>query len=63
MVKILPLYKNKGEKTEVENFGPLALLSPISKLVEKEIQYQILKKAKEFKSQEMNNVCEVEQVK
>merc|ERR1712240_210655 len=39
--KILPLYKNKGEKTDVTCYRPIALLSPISKLAEKEIQIQV----------------------
>ena len=39
--KVLPLFKNKGDRTDVSNFRPIALLSPISKLVEKEIQHQI----------------------
>ena len=39
--KIVPLYKNKGDRTDVSNFRPVALLSPISKIVEKEIQLQM----------------------
>ena len=37
LFKILCLYKNKGDRTEVKNFRPIALLSPISKIIEKEI--------------------------
>ena len=35
LMKILPLYKSKGDKTEVENFRPIALLSPVSKMLKK----------------------------
>ena len=48
MYKIIPLYKNKGDKTEASNFRPVALLSPISKLVEKEIQIQLNKHMSRF---------------
>ena len=41
--KILPLYKSKGEQTDVKMYRPIALLSPLSKIVEKEIQYQMNK--------------------
>ena len=37
----MPLYKNKEDKTDVEKFKPIALLSPVSKVVEKEIQLQV----------------------
>ena len=37
----MPLFKNKGDKNEVENYRPIALLSPVSKVIEKEIQNQI----------------------
>ena len=46
--KILPLYKNKGDRTKVSNYRPVALLSPISKLVEKEIQIQLNKHMTKF---------------
>ena len=46
--KIIPLYKNKGDRTDVSNFRPVALLSPISKVVEKEIQIQVNKHMNRF---------------
>ena len=36
-----PSMEEQGDRTEVTNFRPIALLSPVSKLVEKEIQCQI----------------------
>merc|ERR1712240_296335 len=46
--KILPLYKNKGDRTDVSSFRPVALLSPISKVVEKEIKIQVNKHMTKF---------------
>ena len=49
--EIKPIYKNKGDRTEVENYRPTALLSPVSKVVEKEIQHQV------YNYMMINNLC------
>ena len=41
MNKIIPLYKNKGLRTETKNYRPVALLSGMSKLLEMAVLIQI----------------------
>ena len=41
LAKIVPIYKNKGDKNEMRNYRPISLLSPFSKVFEKVVYKQI----------------------
>lgn len=41
IAKVIPLYKNKGEPTKIENYRPISLLPALSKIAEKVLSKQI----------------------
>ena len=41
LFRILPFYKNKGNRDDPVNYRPLALLNPLSKVIEKELTSQM----------------------
>ena len=49
IAQVVPIYKNKGSKTDCSNYRPISLLSPLNKILEKLIYQRIIKYLDKYK--------------